>query len=449
MNFNFLTKIKRRTKRAKHKKKRNSNKGGHFFSFLTTSRGTGKVKQKIINMTIILGLCGGVLFCIIWLGSGFITFLRSDFRRAYLDDDREVSRWNGESKINILLFGLDRRDGEFAYVDALTVISLEPLDNSIGIFDINVDSAIYIPSAGKNVRLRNLYSWEIIKKERSPVDQVTNGVEELLSIKIHRYIIIDEAGLEKIVDDLDGIYINNGHDLEDKDLKKDGETFHLKEGSYRLSSQDFLSFIKADDDGVENKFIRQINGMEGGIKRITSYMAIIKSPKLIQSVFDSVYTDLSKREFVRIWFELTQLKEVQSSYIRSASLIETKEGDDIVYIPLYERLDEDIQNVFIDKTITKEQARVEVFNSTDIRGLGSFRSRWLQNIGVDVIRVGDVGEVYDKTTVYTKSISEYAYTIDTIKKSFDEEIEIIEGLPGFICTGDVIIILGNNIKDIE
>jgi hypothetical protein len=190
---------------------------------------------------------------------------------------------------------------------------------------------------------------------------------------------------------------------------------------------------------------RQAVGVEGFLKRVTSYVVFLKLSKFLDVSSKHIHTDLSKSELIWVVYKLMRFKEVKTSYSRLSSLRRVETERAIEYYPILDQLDQDIKKVFIDERVGKEQARVEVFNSTSVKGLASSKARWLRNIGVDVIRVGDSATNLEKTTIYTREEGVYTYTIDAIKRSFNEDVEVMEGeLPNLVSTGDVIVVLGEN-----
>ncbi|MBN2015718.1 LCP family protein [Candidatus Dojkabacteria bacterium] len=448
---NIFTKLKRKLKSIPGK--RGKRKGLSRFSIFSSSRNIlnrkGRFQSGIKNMLSILLILLVIGSIIAWLSVTIYKVVSVDFEPDYRDKYVEKSQeWRGEGRLNILLVGLDRRESEYAFCDALIVIMIDPFDRSIGIFDINPDTLIYLQKYNKNIKLRNLYNFGILESEEIPVELLLEGVEDLISIKISRYVVVDEEGIMRIADTLGGVYVSNTSDLSDKDISDNGKNFSLGKGNFRLGGQDLLNFLRADDDGVESKFLRQIAGTEGLFKRSVSYSAILRLPNFWSLLSQEIRTNLSKKEIMRLGIMFGQYKDLKTAFM-SIEAAEIREGESgLTVLPIFDELDQDIQRVFIDNRVGKEQARVEIFNSTNIRGLGNFRTRWLKNIGIDVIRVGDASPTLAKTTIYTREGGEYPNTIEAIDKSFDEEIEVLEGeLPNFVCTGDVIVVLGANVED--
>lgn len=439
---NIFLRIKRslKTKRGRKRKRLSS------LGLLSKYKKNPKAKRysNVENKLVIGLIFFGVLLLAVWTSVCIYKLITAkmspDIRDRREGDELE---WKGENQINILLVGVDKREGEFGYIDALTVMMIDPLDKRIGLFVINVDTTVNL-GGGRYSELRNIYNLGVLESDEVPVRMLIGGVELLLSIKINRYMIIDEEGFVKLSNSLGGIHIKNLSSIKDADINATSGKFELPEGSFRLGGEEFLNFLHADDDGVENKYVRHIEGVEGFLRRATSYNAFLRFPSYIEVFQDNVKTNLSKQELLKVSYEIMRAQEINSAFMRNSSLQKKILGEETAYFAILEVLDEDIKSVFSDSRIAKEQARVEIVNSTSIQGLATFRARWLRNIGVDVIRTGDAVKPYETTTIFCVDPKKYVNTINAIKKTFDEEIETESRMPDFICTGDVIIVLGQN-----
>jgi hypothetical protein len=111
--------------------------------------------------------------------------------------------------------------------------------------------------------------------------------------------------------------------------------------------------------------------------------------------------------------------------------------------PDIEVIDKDINNIFFDLEVFKEQARIEVLNASGIRGLATNRSRWVKNIGGRVIQVGNSFEPSDITKIYVKEIEKYPITITELTRFLGEDTQIITKEYPNRHVGDIVIILGS------
>lgn len=441
---NYLNKIKR-SLRGKKKGKRTSPQSLFSPRFKargkrTSSNALKKLFRKGVLFTVLfvlmIGIVGWSVFCL-WK---FATF---ETKRAFRDEGTKVDEWRNDGRINIALLGMDKREGEYGYVDAIMVLMIDPVEKHVGLFDVNVDSTVYILKYKRSFTLRTLYNWGALENDEIPVRLLLDGVERLLSIRINRYIMVDEEKMSSLADSVGGVYVENESKFTDKDISINAGIFSLDKGGYRLDGEKYLGFMQADDDGTESKLSRQIIATKGFLRRSASFYILLRLPAFIDQM-KGVYTDMNKSELLHIASQIMFSNELSSAYTSDAAFQSGSiDGKKALY-PVFEQLDKDIQLVFIDSRVGKEQARVEVFNGTNIQGFGTFRARWLKNIGVDVIRVGDATGEFPQTTIYATDKVLYQNTIDTIQRTFGEDITILQELPDFITTGDVIVVIGAN-----
>jgi len=441
---NPLRILKRKLRKRKVRKKgfrANTLRLGRRDSVRNSSR-----KNGYLNILPVLGVIILIIGIVGWIAVSIFKLYSFEVNRAYRDERVIEKEWKGESRLNILFVGLDSREGEYAYVDAIILVMLDPDSKTVGIFNINPDTSVYVSEYDVEEKLRNLYNRGVIDQESIPILLLEDKVEKLFSINIDRYVLMREEGLVEMVDSLGAIYVNNEVKLIDLDAGQGG--IDILPGSQRLEGNDYWGYVSADALGVEQKYIRQNEALESLLQRSVNYAVFFKIPRIVDTFSRTVRTDLSRPELLRLALTMNRANDVKSGFTKESAFEKVKLDEGIRLVPILEEIDQDIQKVFVDPRISKEQARVEVFNSTNIIGLGAFRARWLRNIGVDVIRVGDTAQSFEESVIYSKDPEAFKYTINGIKKSFDEEPEVVKGEPSdIISTGDVILIIGGNAEE--
>ncbi len=98
------------------------------------------------------------------------------------------------------------------------------------------------------------------------------------------------------------------------------------------------------------------------------------------------------------------------------------------------------------REIEREQARVEVYNGSGISGLASRYARKIQNSGITVVRYENAPDSEQITKIYIPKSDKYPNSLALVKKLLVVEGDIIEDRPSFITTGDIVIILGEDIE---
>lgn len=102
-----------------------------------------------------------------------------------------------------------------------------------------------------------------------------------------------------------------------------------------------------------------------------------------------------------------------------------------------------------DKGLEQERVRVEVYNGTDILGRAVIYSRKIQNSGCDVVRFGNAPKRYEKTYVYISDETQFKNSLKVVSDVLLERFELLEERPSFMTTGDIVVILGDDIAHTE
>jgi len=398
--------------------------------------------SKLSNFIVLFLVVVVFVFLIYFIAQLIIKYNNLQLTKAYRDD-LELTSWTAKERLYLLVIGMDEREGEYGFSDNLSLIMIDPASKIMGVYIINVDTFVFDKNTNKFTNLRNLYNLNLVDhSEKAPVFALQDAIENLLAVKIDRYILIKEQGYEKLINSLGGVFVDNTSEVVDKEITG----YFISKGNVKLNGEDALNYVRVDDDGSINKINRQIKSIEAISNKMTSFSIFFRIPNVLDFFESDIKTNFSKKELYLLGRNLAQVKEFRSGYMGSASIYKAIYDDKEVYYPVIEDIDASIGEIFADIEIKKEQARVEVFNSTNIKGIASIRSRMMKNFGIDVIRTGDTRDVHEKSTLYITSDEEYKNTIESIKALFLEEIEIVKKSPEFTHTGDIVFVVGVNAK---
>ena len=125
--------------------------------------------------------------------------------------------WDGASRINILLIGLDYRDWEAGLgaprSDTMIVLTIDPLTKTAGMLTIPRDMWVNIPSFGYS-RINTAYSsGEGNRLPGGGPALASKTVEQFLGVPIHYYAQIDFNAFVEFIDLIGGIDIYNDQEL--------------------------------------------------------------------------------------------------------------------------------------------------------------------------------------------------------------------------------------------
>jgi LCP family protein required for cell wall assembly len=134
-----------------------------------------------------------------------------------IPDSNLPPAWDGASRINILIIGLDFRDwaaGEGApRSDTMIVLTIDPLTKTAGMMSVPRDMWVNIPGFGYS-RINTAYSsGEGAKLPGGGPELARKTVEQFLGVPIHYYAQIDFHAFVEFIDLIGGIDIYNDQDL--------------------------------------------------------------------------------------------------------------------------------------------------------------------------------------------------------------------------------------------
>lgn len=98
------------------------------------------------------------------------------------------------------------------------------------------------------------------------------------------------------------------------------------------------------------------------------------------------------------------------------------------------------------RDIEKEQVKIEIYNASEIDGLASRYSRKFQNAGIEVVRYENAPIPQDNTVIYVPKPEKFSSSLSLVKKLIVIDTNVIENRPDFMTTGDIVIILGKDMK---
>jgi hypothetical protein len=103
----------------------------------------------------------------------------------------------------------------------------------------------------------------------------------------------------------------------------------------------------------------------------------------------------------------------------------------------------------IDREVERERVRVEVYNGSGASGKAGIYARKILNNGCDVVRFGNTPEPLERTQIYISDESEFDDSLKVVAEVLFDRYEILEERPSFMTTGDIVVLLGADILQME
>ena len=190
-------------------------------------------------------------------------------------------------KKNIVVMGVDKRDGDVGRSDTLFVVMFDAKNNHASLLSIPRDTMVKIPKNGWD-KINHAYAYGGHK-------MTEQTVEEFLGIQINNYVVIDFKGFVNIIDAIGGIDIDVEKDMYYSDPYDDGGlVIDLKKGQQHLDGKKAIEYVRyRDEEGDIGRIKRQQKFIAAAYDKITSAQILLKVPGLVKEIMSMIKTDMS------------------------------------------------------------------------------------------------------------------------------------------------------------
>jgi LCP family protein required for cell wall assembly len=373
--------------------------------------------------------------------------------------------WDGNSRINVLVMGLDSRESDnddIPRTDTMILFSLDPGSRTAGMLSIPRDLWVEIPGFDYNkintaYRLGEVYNVS----ERGP-GQALRTVEELMGMEINYYAMVDFLAFENFIDELGGIKIIIPEKIVIDPLGK-ANTKTLEVGEQVLPGYLALAYARSRNTSGSD-FDRAGRQQQVTIRdRILDtelLPTLIKnSPTIYQDLSSGISSNLTLMQLVRLAWIAQQIPEesIRKGVIGvdQVDFAYSYDGQDILR-PLPDEIRKLRDDIFTisgppaplapqadqQALVDEEYATVLVLNGTFTPGLASQTSEYLRESGLNTTEPGNANESYLKTTLidYTGN----PHTVERIVELMSISTENVYHRYDVAGPADIVVIAGDD-----
>lgn len=234
--------------------------------------------------------------------SGTVVAPSEDFEGDTLEGDR----------LNVLLLGIDSRDGEQARSDTMMVVSWNQQTNDVKIVSLMRDIYADIPGY-KQYKLNTAYYL-------GGAQLAKETISTMFDLPIHHYAVVDFQNFESLID----ILAPNGVEI---DVEKDMSELidvSLTKGVQKLSGKELLGYarFRQDAEGDFGRVRRQQQVIAALKDQMFSLSTATQLPKFVGALDSYVATDMTSPEQLQY-----VLKAAVGGSVETASLTIPIEGE--------------------------------------------------------------------------------------------------------------------------
>ncbi len=353
----------------------------------------------------------------------------------------EALAWDGKSRVNILLLGLDASDQRELtepgprMSDTMILVTIDPLSQTIGVLSIRRDLWVNIPGYDYHKINKAHFIGEAYQLPGGGAGLAVKTVEEFLGIPVHFYAKVDFDTFVKVIDEIDGVKLQ----VTDRilaDWNGDGNNYWLEPGEYTLPGTAALAYARyrGGDDGDIGRGARQMQVVTAIRDRILDFNMLPKlikrAPAIYKDVSDGVQTNMTFDQAVQIMVLMTRIpRENLQTYNITYEMAEPTtvttydEGTQYILRPFPEKIRELRDQIFAAEgsaaapivTGTQdplelalaESARITVYNGTNTSNLAEDTTEYLAELGLNVVETGSASEGYLYTTLVMHNATPY------------------------------------------
>ena len=407
--------------------------------------------------------------------------------------------WDGKSRINILLLGLDystRRQAEdqgSPLSDTMILVTVDPLTNTIGVMSIRRDLWVnlsYYCDMNGSVIEENYGYGKINSAYKLGQDYHGNPgecggpggamatVQNLLGVPINYYARVEFDAFKKVIDEIGGIQITLQQPML-LDWKGNGNKFWIEpnpDGSpYVMPGSYALAYARTRDqdygDGDIARGNRQMEVISAIRDRVLNLnnlpLLVAKAPAIYSEISAGVQTNMSLDQAIKLAYLMAQIpRENMTTYNIDYSVASPENTADGIYIlrvmpdqlrllrdqmftatgvaaaPVVMEEETGVDNAGDPLTLAiTEGARIEVLNGTGVGGLAETTASYLTSQGLVVSSTGNA-DMADSTTILYHSDKPYAIKYLAALMNVTNSRIYNQNDPN--STADVTVIIGND-----
>ena len=278
--------------------------------------GIGKIICGILLTVLVVSMAAFGYIAAMGTDGEFAKKIVSHFEELDKREQKGFSIPIFQQRQNILILGVDS-NGESAdkfkvtRSDTILLINIDPRTKSVNVVSIPRDSKVYIAGEHGVQKINAAHAL-------GGIELAKRTVEETLGVKINKYVVVNNDGVKKLVDALDGVpvYIEKNMYYNDTSGKLH---INLSKGLHVLNGEQVEGFLRFRKDGLGDigRTSRQQWFLKSLLERLQSPSVIPKIPEVLNLATTYIKTDLTLYEMSHI---AAMLRNVDMNDVEFATL---------------------------------------------------------------------------------------------------------------------------------
>ena len=224
--------------------------------------------------------------------------------------------WDGTSRVNLLVMGLDLRDVEgqdkAPRSDTMILLSMDPLNNTAAAIAIPRDMWVPIPGFDHNKINTAFRFGELYNIPGGGPELASRTVEAFLGVPVHFYVQIDFQAFVDFIDHIKGLRMTFDEPYT-IDRRGKWNTVTLEPGTYALPGEYVLAFAR-DRHSEGDDFDRSDRQMEVILlirERILEFdmlpTLVYNAPEIYEDLSTGIRTNMSLNQLIKLAWKAREI----------------------------------------------------------------------------------------------------------------------------------------------
>lgn len=355
--------------------------------------------------------------------------------------------WDGASRVNVLLLGLDTYDGSAdrsgpARSDTMILLTLDPKSRSAGMLSIPRDLWVNIPGFGYG-RINTAYmNGDAARLPGGGPALAMKAVEQVVGVPVQYYAQIEFASFVRLIDELNKIPVYVEKKIFIDPIGPGDDEIMLTRGPHMLGGVEALAYARNryTEGGDVDRSRRQqqvIMGIRARVLEPENFSRLVASaPQIYAIIQDGVNTNLTFDQIMRLGMLASSVPEesikrgvISYDMMLPYSVVINGQSQS-VYKPIPDKIRELRDEIFTAEGATgpmaqgadsldlarQEAATVAIYNGTYTAGLAQKTADYLKSLGFDVVII-DSAVTFPGSTIVVDRRGR-PYTLRHLKELF-------------------------------
>jgi len=353
--------------------------------------------------------------------------------------------WTGKERLNVLVLGIDTRDGDRTTqnTDTMIVVSLDPLNKTAAMLSLPRD--IYINKPGTfQGKINAAFAF-------GGPDLARRVTGDLLGIRIHSYALVNFEAFNRTVNGVGGVIVDVKRPVRDEyfpTVDYGVERVSINPGPQLMFGDAALKYARSRHDSNDYSRARRQQDVLAALRaKLSTPQALRSLPSLMNGVATTIETDFDPGNVLSLAGTATAIdsKDIASdvlypcggSYPHCELALDSEGG--FYLTPDVAKIRDLAASLFYDPKVRQEAARVEVQNTGARSGVAREVADRLEARAFGVSAVTDGASA--RSAVVLRNPGK-RYTAEQLRTQLGLPMETADGTGG----PDIVVRIGNDFR---